>query len=250
MHALKPEKCVGDNESANSYNERVILNINKHQNWTSYDVVAKTKSTLKLKKVGHAGTLDPLATGVLVVLTGKDTKKQQDIMKATKEYVFEVAFGAETPTYDLEDVPTFSNPKITLEEIKTLLPTAITKYTGKFVQTAPAYSAKKIKGVPLYKKARKGEKITDLPKKEVEVFSFDILDIFEKEVETDKGPQVLSMLKAKVTCSSGTYVRSLAHDLGQDLKTGAVLTSLVRTKVGDYIIEDSVSIEDLENLRP
>lgn len=227
----------------------MILNINKPQNWTSYDVVAKVKSTLNIKKVGHAGTLDPLATGVLIVLTGKDTKKQQKLMNTQKEYLFEVTFGIETPSYDLETPPEISNPNTQLKEIKNQLPTAIKKYTGKFVQTAPPYSAKKVKGVPLYKKARKGQEIKELPKKEVEVFTFDVLDIFEKEIQTAAGLTKLPTLKAKITCSSGTYVRSLAHDLGKDIKTGAVLTDLVRTRVGEYKIEDSIKIEGLKKIK-
>lgn len=220
----------------------MILNINKPQNWTSFDVVAKIKGTKKFKKVGHTGTLDPLATGVLVVVTDTDTKRQDVIMKTNKEYLAEIAFGAFTPTYDLEIEPEFTQSAPKLEHIQNKLPSALTKYIGKIQQTVPPYSAKKVDGKELYKSARKGTiNLDNLPTKEVEISSIDLLDIYMKELAGNSIPHA----KLKIKCSPGTYIRSLANDLGKDLETKAVLSSLVRTKVGKYSLENSRSLDQV-----
>ena len=233
------------NEKANLYNERVILNIYKEKNWTSFDVVAKVRNLLKVKRVGHAGTLDPLAEGVLVVLTDFDTKKQDDFLKMSKEYITEIAFGAESPTYDLEMVPVFVGKQVNAKELKDLIDKILPKYIGEFEQTAPPYSAKKVGGKVLYKEARKGNTDFVLPKKLVTASEIETLDIFEKEIETDKGAKVLPVLKCRIKCSSGFYVRSLAHDLGVDTNLGGVMISLVRTKIGDFDIKDSKKVAEI-----
>lgn len=241
----------------------MILNINKPKDWTSYDVVAKLKNTLKVKKVGHAGTLDPLAEGVLIILTGKDTQKQDEIMKSKKEYVAEIAFGATTPSYDLEFIPQVQilesiTPLQLLDDVTNKLPGIITKYIGSIGQTVPQFSAKKIEGKTLYKEARKALEVAKetggvydqtamapLPTKQVQIDSIEILDIGLKSILTVRGLLDSPVAKIKVVCSSGTYIRSLANDFGNDLGCGGVLFSLVRTKVGIFKIEDSKNLAEL-----
>jgi len=221
----------------------MLLNIYKEPHWTSFDVVAKLRGLFKTKKVGHAGTLDPLAEGVLIVLTDKDTKKQAKIMKMPKEYVAQIAFGAHSPTYDLEGPLTFTkiaDPKKLFEDIKNLLP----KYIGKIKQTVPPFSAKKVAGKPLYKKARSGAiDLKSLPQKDVEIFDIKIQNFTQKEITRGV---VLPVLTCTIMCGSGTYVRSIAHDLGQDLGVGGVLVHLVRTRVGGFMVEDSKKIAAVE----
>ena len=202
----------------------MILNIYKEKNWTSFDVVAKLRGMLKTKKIGHAGTLDPLAEGVLVVLTDKDTKKQDTFMQLKKEYIAEIAFGCESETYDLELSPTLVSQNLDLQITKESLLKTFPKYIKTFEQTAPLYSAKKVNGKVLYKEARKGNFDVELPKKTVTIYDLQILDSFEKQIETTEGVYKFPVFKVRVTCSSGTYIRSLAHDLGKDLETEAVLT--------------------------
>ncbi len=221
----------------------MIINVYKPKDWTSFDVVAKTRGIFREKKVGHAGTLDPLAEGVLVVLTGNDTKKQEQFMKMKKEYVAEIAFGAVSPSYDMEFVPEFTgNTDIT--ELQNIL----SVFTGKITQIVPPYSAKKIEGKEMYKLARKNIEIP-VQYKEVEIFSCDVVNQEIREVDTSAGKKTLPCSTLKVECSSGTYIRSLAHELGEKLGTGAVLLNLVRTAVGPYRVEDAVKIEDLPSLQ-
>lgn len=215
----------------------MILNVYKEPGWTSFDVVAKLRGILKAK-VGHTGTLDPLAEGVLVVLTNSDTKNQDKMQQDTKEYICEMSFGATSPTYDLAQEVTYHEIRqgFDLEkELKQLLP----KYTGVQHQRVPGYSAVKVDGKKLYEQARDG-KLTenDLPKKEITIFSLELLSVYTKNN--------LPTAKLKIACSKGTYIRSLAHDLGTDLKVGAVVSSLVRTRVGDFTIETAKKISQLE----
>ena len=219
----------------------MILNIYKPKNWTSFDVVKKVKNVVGAKKAGHAGTLDPLAEGVLIVLTDSDTKKQDSFMKTTKEYKCEIGFGAESPTYDLEGELTFQKLP-TKETLAKKLDDLLPSYKGEIDQTVPPYSAKKVGGKPLYKKARAGT-LGDmpLPNKTVEILDFAIDSLEEQKVLG----QSLLVLKCTITCSSGTYVRSIAHDLGKDLGVGGVLLKLMRTKVGDFTVEESKKIEEL-----
>ncbi len=224
----------------------MILNINKPKTWTSFDVVAKVRGALKVKKAGHAGTLDPLAEGVLIVLTGDDTKKQDEYMHQAKEYVAEITFGIESPTYDLEMTPQLIK-KVTLSEISPEVLNSLKQFEGDVTQTIPPFSAKKVNGKPMYKLARKGT-AQEIQQKTVHIDKVEVLDSYDNEIETDNGLQLLPTFKLKVVCSSGTFIRSLAHDFGALLGTGAVMTSLIRTKVGDFTLQDAVKIEDLPSL--
>jgi tRNA pseudouridine55 synthase len=218
------------------YNVKVILNINKQKGWTSFDVVAKIRNIFNIKKVGHAGTLDPLAEGVLIVLTDKDTKQQDRLMHTDKEYRAEIMFGFESPTYDMEGPLSYTGYKPDLNEVRS----KVTELTGTITQTVPPYSAVKQGGVRLYKKARAGRIDTSsLPKRQVTIYAIDIESFDEEEFVFDGRSFYVPVLMCSITCSSGTYIRSIAHDLG------GVLKSLVRTRVGDFLIEDSVTIDEL-----
>lgn len=224
----------------------MILNIYKEKDWTSFDVVAKLRGVLGTKKIGHAGTLDPLAEGVLVVLTEKDTKKQDSLMSSEKEYVAEIAFGVTSNTYDLEGELVFQKIpdgfNVEVEAKKELK-----KYVGEIEQIVPMFSAKKVDGKPLYKKAHKGVMLSDeeLPRKTVEISSIDVLDFGSTELLGN----VLPKLTCKIVCSKGTYIRSIAYELGKALGIGGLLVKLTRTRVGDYSIEDSKKISELEQAK-
>ena len=219
----------------------MILNVYKEKNWTSFDVVAKVRSMLGGKrKVGHAGTLDPLAEGVLIVLTDEDTKKQKEFMNMEKVYVAKIAFGITTPMYDLEVLPDVSEMQISLKEVNKILEKMLPKYIGEITQKVPAYSAVKVKGKTLYKEARKG-RLSDikLPVKRITIYKIEVLGGVTEEIETKEEKLKFPVVKMKVRCSSGSYIRSLAHDLGEELGCGAVLVSLLRTKVGDFVVGKS-----------
>jgi len=233
----------------------VILNIYKEKGWTSFDVVAKVRGLMKAKvdkkgefneKVGHAGTLDPLAEGVLVVLTGNDTKKQNEFMKKEKTYIAEIGFGVKTPTFDLEMLPEFSEKQMSLDDVEKILKKLLPKFVGEIDQKVPPYSAVKIEGKRLYKQARKGNlDVNIVPFKRIKIYSIKVLGSSEKEIETKVGRRKIPVFEMEIVCSSGTYVRSLANDLGERVGTGAVLVSLVRTKVGDFDVKDSKKILEL-----
>ena len=210
----------------------MILNIYKPKGWTSFDVIAKLRRILGTKKIGHAGTLDPLAEGVLVVVTGKDTKKQDEYMHTIKEYVAEVALGLDSDSYDLET----PLRKHYLDYISLTTPD-LQRYVGKFEQTVPSYSAIKVGGKRLYKSARQGKvDKNDLPSRSVEIFEIEKLDEYTKDFD---GFKDISVIKIRIVCSSGFYVRSFAHDIG------GVLVSLLRTKVGEFKVEDSKELSDI-----
>ena len=228
------------------YYTRMILNIYKPKGFTSFDVVAKVRKQLNIKAVGHAGTLDPLAEGVLVVLTGDDTKKQDEIMIQTKVYESEITFGAQSPTLDLEMKPK-ARRTISVAELEKKLPALFVKYTGEFEQLIPDYSAKKIYGVPMYELARKGIEIkSEKPlTKKVKIDEIKVIRFGEHEIECEDGVHKLPFVAVKVICSHGTYVRALARDLGNDLDCGAVLTKLLRVKVGNYSIENALPLDNI-----
>ena len=213
----------------------MILNVYKPVNWTSFDVVAKLRGILGTKKIGHAGTLDPLADGVLIVLTDKDTKKQDELMYTNKEYIAKVALGLDSDSYDLEtELTENKNYKGSLdfEDLK--------KYSGTIKQTVPPYSAVKVKGKRLYEMARnKSIDSTILPVKNVNVYNIEILDFVKKDYGVFTAIDTVTL---KINCSKGFYVRSFAHDLN------GVLVGLTRTKVGEYLLEDSLNIKDLKSL--
>lgn len=208
-----------------------ILVINKPKDWTSFDVVAKIRNKLNVKKVGHTGTLDPQATGVLVLCVGKGTKLCQALTGFDKEYICDITFGAYSTTDDQEGelTPVEGASELAITEIEN----ALKEFTGTFPQMPPQFSAKKIKGKKAYDFARKGEK-ADLKPVEVTVRQIEILDY--------KWP----VLKLKIHCGKGFYVRSLARDIGEKLGVGGYLTSLERTKVGHFTIERAVSVEQAD----
>ena len=216
--------------------EGEILAFDKPLHWTSFDVVAKARRVLcrclgqKKLKVGHSGTLDPLATGVVIVCTGKKTKMIEQLQYDTKEYVATMQLGATTPSYDMEHPvdKTFPTAHIT----RTLIDQTIPQFVGEQWQIPPMYSAVSINGKRAYEIARKGETVELKPKllviDEIEVLSFDA----EK-----------MLLTIRVVCSKGTYIRALARDIGEQLQSGAYLTALRRTKVGNTRVEDCYQID-------
>lgn len=235
----------------------MILNVYKEKGWTSFDVVKKLRGMLGIKKIGHAGTLDPLAEGVLVVLTEKDTKKQNEIMKLQKEYEATIAFGATTDSYDLEQPLDYTSKgadyhnlrdkpaeiEKLLAELSTSIETILPTFMGEIKQKVPAHSAVKVDGKRLYKKARKGTILeSDVPEKDVVVYDLQMESInFDKEFN-------LPVAKFVITCGKGFYVRSFANDLGKQLGVGGVLINLVRTRVGDYTVSESKPITSFETV--
>ena len=215
----------------NIYEEGQVLLIDKPYEWTSFDVIQKVRSLIKIRKVGHAGTLDPLATGLLIVCTGRFTKRINEYMAQQKEYTGSITLGATTPTFDLESKP--ENAKdiagITDDQIKS----ATQAFTGAIMQVPPMHSAIKKDGRRVYELARRGEMIELEPRK-LFIETFDITAI-EKPV-----------VQFRVRCSTGTYIRSLANDFGAALGCGGYLSSLCRTAIGDFRLENAVSIQQLE----
>jgi len=213
-------------------------------------VVAKVRKLSGIKKVGHAGTLDPLAEGVLVVLTEQDTKKQDSFKDLPKEYTFDFITGITTPSADLESTPLFvSIPDA--KKIDELAPFIAQKFLGEIIQTAPVFSAKKVNGKRLYEVARSASyqaSSTDiiLPKSKVTIYDLQYLGLGFRQIDTSDGQKTLPVLSWKVHCSSGTYVRTLAEDIAKGLGTSAVVSKLIRTAIGEYKIEDSISIEALK----
>lgn len=215
-------------------NGQIIL-IDKPLTWTSFQVVNKLrwairkKFNLKKIKVGHAGTLDPLASGLLVICTGKFTKKIDQLQAEQKEYTGVFTLGATTPSYDLETEvdQNFPTAHITEHSVKE----AVKLFIGEIEQIPPLYSAIKKDGIRLYELARKGE-TTEIKSRKVTIFDFEITDIQMPDVTF------------RVACSKGTYIRSLANDFGKALKTGAHLSALRRTKSGDFQVTHALSPED------
>lgn len=210
---------------------KVIL-LNKPLHWTSFDVVRKLRSLLQIKKIGHAGTLDPLATGMLIVCTGKFTKKINEYMAQEKEYTGTITLGAITPSYDLE---TETEQQKDISFLTTeLLHTTTVQFTGDIEQYPPVYSAIKKDGVALYELARKGVDYKPESRK-VHIAAFELTKI------------EMPVVHFRVVCSTGTYIRSLAHDFGAALGCGAYLSSLCRTRIGAFTLADAVNMEDFEN---
>jgi len=209
-----------------------MLLIDKPLKWTSFDAVKKVRILTKISKVGHAGTLDPLATGLLIICTGKFTKQINTYMAQEKEYTGSFTLGAITPTYDLESAPedVKEYAHLTEEEIRK----ATEQFIGEIEQIPPAHSAIKKDGIPVYKLARKGKEVKLDPRK-VTISIFEITNIV--------GPVV----NFRVVCSTGTYIRSLANDFGKVLGCGAYLSSLRRTKIGEFNVESAQSIEEFDS---
>ena len=214
-----------------NFEEGTALLIDKPIEWTSFDAVRKIRNLIKIKKVGHAGTLDPLATGLLIVCTGKYTKKINEYMAQEKEYTGTFTLGATTPTYDLESKPENFKPidLLTATEIKK----ATNGFIGEISQVPPIHSAIKKDGKRVYELARKGIEVKLDPR---------TITIKEFEVDTS----ALPVISFRVVCSTGTYIRSLANDFGAALGCGAYLSSLCRTRIGNFCVEDAYSIANFE----
>jgi tRNA pseudouridine55 synthase len=206
-----------------------VLLINKPLQWTSFDVIGRTRKITRIKKVGHAGTLDPLATGLLIVCTGKFTKRINEFMGQEKEYTGSFTIGATTPTYDLESEPGNFKPTdlITEEQVKA----ATLSFTGTIQQVPPAHSAIKQGGKRVYEMARRGEEVKMEPR---------TVTIREFEITGVEKPLVYF----RVVCTTGTYIRSLAFDFGNALGCGAYLSSLCRTRIGDSLLKDAMTMEE------
>lgn len=227
--------------TAEDYKNGQVLLVDKPLEWTSFQVVNKLRWHIRKRfdikkiKVGHAGTLDPLATGLLIICTGKQTKKIETYQSQIKEYTGQFTLGSTTPSYDLEtDInETFPTDHITPELINETLP----KFIGEIDQKPPIFSAIKKDGKRLYELARQG-KTTEIKSRKVTISEFEITKINENKLEF------------RVVCSKGTYIRSLANDFGKALNSGAHLSVLRRTKIGDFSVENAVSIDGfIESLK-
>jgi tRNA pseudouridine55 synthase len=218
-------------QTENIYEQGQVLLIDKPLEWTSFDAVRKVRYLTNTKKVGHAGTLDPLATGLLIICTGRFTKKINEYMAQEKEYTGTITLGAITPTYDLESEPLAfkSFDHVRAEDLQT----CAEKFTGPVMQTPPIHSAIKKEGKRVYELARKGIDVK-LEPRPVTIAVFEIVKV------------ELPLVHFRVVCSTGTYIRSLANDFGECLGTGGYLSKLCRTRIGDFELKDSVSIEEFE----
>jgi tRNA pseudouridine55 synthase len=213
------------------YLEGKVLLIDKPLHWTSFDAVKKIRILTGISKVGHAGTLDPLATGLLIICTGKFTKKINEYMAREKEYTGSFTLGATTPTYDLESEPVEMKDISHLTEA--IIKAATAPFTGNIMQVPPIHSAIKKEGKPVYLAARKGEDVI-LEPRPVLISEFEITKIELPKVEF------------KVVCSTGTYIRSLANDFGKQLGVGAHLSGLCRTRIGEFKVSDAKSLKEFE----
>lgn len=210
-----------------------LLLINKPLRWTSFDVVKKVRGMSKAKKVGHAGTLDPLATGLLILCTGKMTKQIDEYQAQEKEYTGTFTLGVTTPCYDREQEEDATFPTDHINESAIL--EAAKAFTGTILQMPPPHSAIKIGGKKAYELARKG-KTVDIKPRSIEISVFEITDI------------QMPTITFRVVCSKGTYIRSLAHDFGKFLHSGACLDSLCRTRIGNFLIADARSMEEFADM--
>ncbi|MCE9586651.1 tRNA pseudouridine(55) synthase TruB [Candidatus Uhrbacteria bacterium] len=209
-----------------------LLLIDKPEGWTSHDVVAKLRGILKMKAIGHAGTLDPFATGLLVLGVGKGTKRLTALVGVDKEYVASVRMGATSDTFDKEGVIVEQN--VSKEPTRNEVEKALDKFRGGYEQLAPLHSAKKIGGKKLYDLARAGKATEEMrPMKQVKI---DKIEVVEYEWPN---------LTIDVKCGSGTYIRSLADDIGRELGVGGYCVELRRTKVGEFDVENALPIEGL-----
>jgi tRNA pseudouridine55 synthase len=210
-----------------------LLMIDKPAGWTSFKVVHKIRHAAGVKKVGHAGTLDPLATGLLILATGKKTKEITNYQAQVKTYSGTITLGLTSPSMDLETEADAFYPLTGITE--TDIYRIKEKFTGKIMQVPPMYSAIKFGGKTMYNLARKG-KTVELAPREVEISSFDITDINLPEI------------KFEIVCSKGTYIRSIANDFGRELQCGGILSSLRRQKIGEYDVKDAFEMEEILDL--
>lgn len=210
-----------------------VMLIDKESSWTSFDVVAKLRSAWKIPKIGHAGTLDPLATGLLIVCCGKGTKRITEFQDREKEYRAVVKLGATTRTYDAE------GEEEDIKDVSHLDPhriiDAASRFIGSLEQLPPMYSARKVDGKRLYQLARNGQDV-DRPTTRVHIHALEITDV------------QLPRFTMTVRCSKGTYIRTLAHDIGAALGTGAYLESLRRTAIGEFSVDDALTVPALVHM--
>jgi tRNA pseudouridine55 synthase len=207
-----------------------VLLIDKPYEWTSFDVVNKLRYKLKMKKIGHAGTLDPLATGLLIICTGKMTKRIDEFMGLEKEYTGKLVLGQTTPSHDLEtEVDKVSDISAISEDA---IRSAARTFVGRIRQLPPQHSAIKIGGKRAYEFARKGHEVK-LEPREIEVKDFEITQIHLPEISF------------RIVCSKGTYIRSIVRDFGDLLGAGAYLSQLCRTRIGEYLLENAISIDEV-----
>jgi len=225
LELLKPAEV-------NKFEEGQILLIDKPIQWTSFDVIRRIRHLIKVKKVGHAGTLDPLATGLLIICTGKFTRKINEYMAREKEYTGTFTLGATTPTYDLESKPENFKSLGMISEEK--IRNATKSFSGEIMQVPPAHSAIKVEGKRVYELARKGKEVKLEPRRVI-IKDFEITGID------------LPNVHFRVVCSTGTYIRSLANDFGEELTCGAYLSSLRRTRIGEFKIGDALTVEGFED---
>lgn len=210
-----------------------ILNMNKKKGISSFDVVRYVRKVTNIKKVGHAGTLDPLANGVLLILVGRGaTKQSSDLMTLPKTYETTIRLGMKTPTLDLEgEVQLDEDVRVPVRAITETL----TRYEGEIEQVPPMYSAKRVGGRRLYKIAKEG-RVVEREASRVRIHRIELLDHQDRDI------------RIQVTCSKGTYIRSLARDIGLDLNTHGTVTALTRTAVGDYSLQDAIDLDQLESV--
>lgn len=209
-----------------------IIVINKPSGYTSHDIVSKIRKKLNIKKVGHTGTLDPLATGVLPILLGGGTKLSQYLINHDKEYIATIKLGVKTDTGDIEGqvIEEKEVPEISVEGLGQVLKS----FLGPQKQVPPMYSAIKVNGKKLYEYARQGEKI-EIEPRSIEIYSIELLELKQEQI------------KIKVACSKGTYIRTLCEDIAEKLNTVGTMSALKRTKVGEFDLEKAITVEELEN---
>ena len=217
--------------SASAVSDGILL-IDKEQEWTSFDVVAKLRNVLHIKKIGHAGTLDPMATGLLIILIGRATKLCEQLTGHDKEYIAEMTLGIVTDTQDIWGNVLERNSADDLTDCDILK--TVNSFKGEITQLPPMYSAIKVKGERLYNIARRGEEVERKPRK-VNIFDITVLARDKEKVTM------------KINCSSGTYIRTLCHDIGIKLGCGACMSSLRRTRIGDFLISDAHKVSDISD---
>ncbi len=220
-------------EPINPFAEGKVLLIDKPLDWTSFDAVRKIRNLVRIKKVGHAGTLDPLASGLLIICTGKFTKRINEYMAREKEYTGTIILGAVTPTYDLESEP--ANQMDTSHLTPEIIRNATQAFTGAIMQVPPIHSAIKIGGKRVYELARKGKDVK-LEPRPVTISAFEITAV------------EMPVVSFRVVCSTGTYIRSLANGFGAHLGCGGYLGSLRRTRIGEFRVTDALSMTAAEEM--
>lgn len=225
-------KSSADSFDPDQFKTGTVYLLDKPIEWSSFDVVKYVRNRINVKKTGHAGTLDPLATGLLVLCSGKATKSISQVQDQPKEYVAEITFGKSTPSYDaaLEPDGEAESDHITIDMIREMLND---KFSGVISQKPPIYSAIKMKGERLYKKARRGE-VVEIEPRNVEILETEIIDYNTP------------VLKLRIKCGKGTYIRSLAHDLGLALNSRGYLSALRRTAIGSFHVDEAVTPEQFE----